>query len=141
MIKDVSINSLRTIPDERGSIKHMLKCTDKVFTKFGEVYFSEIRGGFIKAWKKHSKMTLRLVVPVGMVRFVFFDKSAKRKLHDVSIGRDKYSLITVPPGIWFGFRGISFDLNLVMNIADIVHDPNEVEQLDLDAIEFNWGEL
>ena len=39
MIKDVSINSLRTIPDERGSIKHMLKCTDKVFTKFGEVYF------------------------------------------------------------------------------------------------------
>ena len=45
------------------------------------------------------------------------------------------------PGIWFGFRGISFDLNLVMNIADIVHDPNEVERLDLDAIEFNWGDL
>ena len=109
--------------------------------KFGEVYFSEIRGGFIKAWKKHSQMTLRLVVPVGMVRFVFFDKGAKRKLHDVSIGRDNYSLITVPPGIWFGFRGISFDLNLVMNIADIVHDPKEVERLDIDAIEFNWGEL
>ena len=67
---------------------------------------------------------------IGRARdFVFFDKGAKRKLHDVSIGRDNYSLITVHPVSGLDLEA-SVLLNLVMNIADIVHDPNEVERLD-----------
>ena len=43
------------------------------YNGFGELYFSEVNFGEIKAWKKHKKMVMNLIVPCGEVKFVFFD--------------------------------------------------------------------
>ena len=37
MIEGVQIISLKRIPDERGTIFHMLKCTDLHFIQFAEI--------------------------------------------------------------------------------------------------------
>jgi dTDP-4-dehydrorhamnose 3,5-epimerase len=47
--------------------------------------------------------------------------------------------ITVPPGIWFGFQGLSQPQSLVLNIANIEHNPSEVENADLKAFKFDWA--
>jgi dTDP-4-dehydrorhamnose 3,5-epimerase len=47
--------------------------------------------------------------------------------------------LTVPPGIWFGFKGISDDLNLICNVANMSHDPNEVMRKDIDEIKMDWS--
>jgi len=53
MIDGVQVVPLRRIPDERGTIFPMLKCTDTHFCQFGEIYFTTIYPGVIKGWHKH----------------------------------------------------------------------------------------
>ena len=73
MIKDVVIKQLRKIPDERGSIMHMLRVDDEHFEKFGEVYFSTAYPGAIKVWHEHTKQVQNYAVIVGMIKLVLYD--------------------------------------------------------------------
>ena len=68
MIKGVEIHPLRQIPDERGKVMHMLRRDDPWFDAFGEVYFSVVFPGAIKAWHLHRRMTLNYAVPSGRIR-------------------------------------------------------------------------
>ena len=72
-IEGVVVQSLEQIVDDRGSILHMLRSDSELFTQFGEIYFSEIHSGIIKAWKRHKKQTQNLAVPVNKIRLVIFD--------------------------------------------------------------------
>ena len=87
-------------------------------------------------------MTMNLVVPVGRVRFVFrrLDEVGADEFRVEEIGVDRYSRITVPPGIWFGFQGLSMQQSLVLNIASIPHDPNEVERLNMRDVNYMWND-
>ena len=49
------------------------------FNHFKESYFSTVNGDVIKPWKKHNKMTLNLVVPLGEIKFVLFDDRRESK--------------------------------------------------------------
>ena len=137
-LDDIKINNLGVMPSEGGEVMHFIKTHDSGFKDFGEVYFSWIRKDAIKAWKKHNRMTLNLVVPFGTVRFVFHIPSNKKLFRVEEIGNSNYNRITVPPGIWFGFKGIGKKNNLVSNFADIVHDPNEVEKVEKEKFLYNW---
>ena len=138
MILDhILVTPLKRISVPGGDVLHALKCTDDGFKNFGEAYFSMVEFGAIKAWKMHTQMTLNLIVPIGEVRFVFRaddDNNGREEL----IGAANYSRLTVPPGIWFGFQGLAAPQSLVLNIANMPHDPNEVEGLAISAIEYDW---
>ena len=54
------------------------------------------------------------------------------------MGLENYCRLSVPPGIWFGFKGMDKNLNLVMNISDLEHDPNEVQRKDISEIVYEW---
>jgi dTDP-4-dehydrorhamnose 3,5-epimerase len=43
----------------------------------------------------------------------------------------------VPPNIWFAFKGVGEGINMLTNIADISHDPNEVLRKELNEIQFS----
>ncbi len=58
MIDGVQIVPLRRIPDERGTIFHMLRADAPHFEKFGEIYFATAYPGVIKGWHLHKSMTL-----------------------------------------------------------------------------------
>ena len=49
--------------------------------------------------------------------------------------------LTVPPNIWFGFKGLTLGMNLVANIANIIHDPFESQKLPISHFSYNWGNL
>ena len=136
-IDDIEVNRLLRINTEAGDVLHVLKSSDSGFKNFGESYFSWIHGNSIKAWKRHKKMTMNLVVPIGNVRFVFYS-SEENKFRIEDIGESRYNRITVPPGIWFGFKGLTYPASLVLNTSDILHDPNEVDRLDLSEINYSW---
>lgn len=138
----VSLSGIRVTPLSRisvtgGDVLHALKATDVDFSGFGEAYFSTVKPGCVKAWKRHLRMTMNLVVPVGMVLFVFLDRESG-EIREETIGSDRYVRLTVPPGIWFGFQGASECESLVLNISSIPHDPAEVERLPVSAIEYEW---
>jgi len=134
---------LSIIEAESGSVYHGLKNTDKGFNEFGEIYFSSVIKDSIKAWKLHKQMTLNLIVPVGSVLFCFVDvRENSYTFNDVFkiiLSQQPYSRLTVPPGIWFGFKGVSDGLNMICNVADIPHDPNEVMRKNIYEINMDWS--
>ena len=134
MINGVKITPLRQIPDERGVIMHMLKSTDDVFENFGEIYFSGVNPGAIKAWHIHKEMTLNYAVPIGQIKFVLYDdrpqSPTKGTVQELFIGYGNYVLVTVPPMVWNGFKGLGNSMSLVANCASIPHDPNEISRMD-----------
>ena len=77
-INQIGIMPLKRIKTEGGDVLHGLKSTELDYQGFGEVYFSLVEQNAIKAWKRHTKMTMNLVVPVGLVKFVFFDENSKK---------------------------------------------------------------
>lgn len=142
-VEGVILTPLKKIYHAKGDILHGMKKSDESFMGFGEAYFSTIRNGEIKGWNRHKRMTLNLVVPVGKVYFVLYDdrekSSSKGNFFEIEISPNDYQRLTVPPGLWLAFRGKSNDTNLILNVSDIEHDPNEIERLDLDQIGYNWN--
>ena len=140
-LADILVTSLRRIENAGGEVLHGMKQSDVGYTGFGEAYFSWVSFGAVKAWKRHTQMTMNVVVPVGQVRFVFCYVNADgiEEFRIEEIGVDRYARITVPPGIWFGFQGLHTPQSLLLNIANIPHDPNEVERLALTDINYDWN--
>ena len=142
-IDDVILTPLKRIEHPKGEVLHGMKSSDVSFAGFGEAYFSEINYGEVKGWSKHIKMTLNLIVPVGEVTFVIYDErdhsSSREQFFSVKISPLNYQRLTVPPGVWLAFKGNAEELNLILNIANLEHDPNEMEKLPIDEIKYKWN--
>ncbi len=142
MIEGIIKTKLKIYEDDKGSVMHGIKKDDNSFAGFGETYFSTVNKDIIKAWKMHKKMTLNLVVPTGSVLFCFIDtredSATCNETNKFIISQDSYFRLTVPPKIWFGFKGISDKVNLICNIADIAHDPNEIMRKELNEFKIDW---
>ena len=144
MIEGVVITPLQQFADERGKVMKMLSKNDLVFSDFGEIYFSCVHPGAIKGWHVHKKMTLNYAVPHGKIKFVLYDgrddSATKGMIQEIFLGPDNYQLVTVPPFVWNGFKGVGSEMSVVANCASIPHDPAEIDRLDpFDAsIPYNW---
>ncbi|MEO8172305.1 MAG: dTDP-4-dehydrorhamnose 3,5-epimerase [Sediminibacterium sp.] len=136
-IDDIIVTELARITTPGGDVMHALKKDSDGFAGFGEAYFSWVHSGSIKAWKRHNRMTMNMVVPVGQIRVVFYDEASNR-FRVEEIGDGRYVRLTVPPGIWFGFQGLASPQSLLTNIANITHDPSEVDRCELTEIKYNW---
>lgn len=145
MIDGVSVKPLRRIPDERGFIMHMLSSNDPEFQQFGEIYFSTIYPGVIKAWHLHSEMTLNYAVVVGMIKLVLCDQRegspTQGEIQVLYIGQENYQLVTIPPFVWNGFKGVGDHMSIVANCATHPHDPTEIRRIDPfdSSIDYDWG--
>ena len=135
----ILVSPLKRISVPGGDVLHALKCTDDGFKYFGEAYFSMIESGAIKAWKMHTQMTLNLIVPIGQVRFVFRADDGKARREEL-IGVANYARLTVPRGIWFGIQGLAAPFSVILNVADIPHDPAEVMRRPLEFFACEWVE-
>jgi len=144
-IAGVRIMPLRKIPDERGTVQHMLRSDDPHFERFGEIYFSTVYPGAIKAWHLHSRMTINYAVPMGSIKLVLFDDRVdsltRGTLAELFIGDANYCLVQIPPGIWNGFKGIGTGLAIVANCATVPHDPGEITRADpfTNHIPYDWS--
>ena len=145
MIDGVIFTPLPIINTVGGDVLHGMKESDEGFHRFGEAYFSTIKSGAIKGWKLHQEMVLNLVVPEGSVGFVIFDDRAdsetEGKLSEILLSRNNYGRLTVPAKLWVGFQGLDENDSLLLNIASIPHDPDEVEHRALDEIDYDWNHV
>ncbi len=132
----VILTPLKQIYNPKGDIFHAMKKSDNGFSGFGEAYFSVVHKDKIKGWKKHTKMTLNLVVPVGKIEFVVYDENTK-EFFSVILSKKKYQRLTIKPNLWMAFKGLE-EYNILLNIADIEHDPNESINIELSEIKYDW---
>jgi dTDP-4-dehydrorhamnose 3,5-epimerase len=145
MIDGVIVKPLRRIPDERGYIMHMLRANDPEFEKFGEIYFSTVHPGAIKAWHLHKEMTLNYSVVSGMIKLVLYDdrddSPTKGELQELFIGQENYQLVKIPPYVWNGFKGVGSEMAILANCATLPHDPDEIIRMPPfdESIPYDWA--
>jgi dTDP-4-dehydrorhamnose 3,5-epimerase len=145
-IDGVVITPKRKIFDDRGGIFHMLRSDEPVFEKFGEIYFSQIYPGVVKAWHLHHEMTLNYYLVVGAARLVLFDDRADSKTHgafqEIYLHPEDPKLVTIPPRIWNGFKGVGQSPSLVANCATVAHRKDEIVYAPFDdpQIGYDWSQ-
>ena len=132
----VTLTPLKKIHHPKGDIFHAMKNDDIGYSGFGEAYFSTINQDDIKGWKKHTQMTINLVVPVGEIEFVVYDENVKG-FFSVKLSQNNYQRLTVKAGLWLAFRGCN-EHNMLLNLASIEHNPSESFNIDLNKIEYKW---
>jgi len=132
----VVVTPLKQIRNPKGDIFHAMKSSDSGYSGFGEAYFTTVHRGDIKGWKKHTQMTLNLVVVSGEIEFVIYNELDK-SFFTIKLSHDNYQRLTIEPNLWVAFRGLK-EHNMLLNIANIEHNPNEAENLELDRIKYEW---
>ncbi len=126
------LTPLKQIFHPKGDVFHAMKASDPGFAGFGEAYFTTVHHGLIKGWKRHARMQMNLIVPVGSVCFHVHD-DASGKTTQFVLGAENYARLTVPAGYWMAFEGMGTELNLVCNLASIEHDPEEARNVPLET--------
>jgi len=132
----VILTSLKKIVHPKGDIFHAMKQSDLGFNGFGEAYFSNIKKDAIKGWKKHTLMTLNLIVPIGRIKFVIYD-AKNQDFFTTILSQDNYKRLTISPNLWFAFKGLE-QTNMILNLASIEHNPQETETKKVDEITYEW---
>jgi dTDP-4-dehydrorhamnose 3,5-epimerase len=144
MIDGVAVRPLRIIPDERGQIMHMLRADAPHFERFGEIYFSVVYPGVVKGWHLHRQMVLNYAVVCGMIKLALYDERpdspTRGEVQELFIGEANYVLVTIPHGVWNGFKGIGVTPAIVANCATLPHDPDEIVRMDPlhNHIPYSW---
>jgi len=130
MIEGVKITPLKQIKDSRGKIMHMLRSDSSIFKSFGEIYFSTVNPKIIKAWHLHKEATLNYVCLKGKVELALFDDRKESKTNGqyqkIFLSPNDYFLVTIPPFIWNGFKGLDQNESFIANCLDQPHDENEM---------------
>ena len=143
----VTYTPLRRIAVPKGDVLHAVKAGDETYAGFGEAYFTMIDQGAVKGWKRHTRMVMNLVAPMGAVRFVVHDpdqpQGAPERFRSFVLSPDspeRYGRLTVQPGLWMAFQGVGAGPNLILNFASIAHDPQEADNAALEAFGWDWAE-
>jgi dTDP-4-dehydrorhamnose 3,5-epimerase len=135
-ITGVHLTDLPIFSGDPGEVLRVLRATEEDFLGFGEAYFSTVHKDKIKGWKKHREVTLNLVVPCGEVQFVLYDDriggTSFGRVNEFVLSPTFYKRLTVPPGIWVAFQGREHQ-NIVLNVANGIHNPNEIESLPVNT--------
>ncbi len=145
------LQQLKIIPAEGGPVLHMLRPDSPLlpdFSKgFGEIYFSEVLPGHVKAWKRHTRQTQHFAVPSGLLKIVLYDdrpdSETRGVLCELALGRpEHYGLLRIPVNVWYGFTAMGDGPALICNCADIPHDPAEGQRLPAHdpSIPYTWSE-
>ena len=144
IITGVIKTPLKQLEDERGKVMHMLRCDDPHFREFGEVYFSWISPGSIKAWKLHKESIMNFAVPVGVIEMVLYDNrshsSTYGMLNQFNMSDSDYYLLTIPSNIWYGFKSLNDEAAMVVNCATLPHSPSEssTKKINDPSIPHSW---
>ena len=143
LIEGCLISPLKIVPKDGGQIRRGLRASDIGYEGFSEIYFSSIDSGVTSDWKRHKRMTLNIVVPVGEITFFLYDdridSTTYSKFFQITLGENRYCRLTVPPNIWVAFRGLTQPTSMLANIANMEHDPDEADREPISKFDFFGG--
>lgn len=148
MIQGVRIKQLKIIPDERGRLMEIYRSDDEIFEKFGQVYMTTTNPGIVKAWHYHKIQTDNFCCVKGKIRLGLYDarenSSTFGKTMDITLSLDDPKLVSIPPNVYHGFKGIVDEESMVINTPTEPYDHTNPDEYRVDPYEndipFNWRE-
>ena len=146
MIEDVVAKQLKQIADERGWLIEIIRNDWEHFRKFGQAYVTAAYPQVVKAWHMHRKQTDNITCIKGMIKLVLHDRRTKSKTkgetNEFVIGERNPTLVQIPPEVWHGFKTLSEDYALILNIPTELYDYKKPDENrlppDTDKISYDW---
>jgi dTDP-4-dehydrorhamnose 3,5-epimerase len=146
MIDGVQTKQLKRIPDERGRLMEILRNDDDMYTTFGQVYMTTTYPSVVKAWHYHRKQDDHIVCVKGMLKLVLYDSRESSptygEVNEFFIGDYNPLLVKVPKMIYHGWKCISEEEAIVINIPTEPYDRNNPDEYRLDPhkndIPYTW---
>ena len=145
-IHDVRTKTLRLIPDERGFLMEILRADDRdLFAKFGQVYVSATYPGAVKAWHYHKVQVDHFACIAGMVKLVLIDTRENSPtcgaVNEFYLGTQNPTLVQVPNLVYHGWKCISTEPSLVVNVPTEPYnyaDPDEYRLEPHGTLPYDW---
>lgn len=146
MIHGVEVKNLKVIPDERGRLMEVLRCDEKFFKKFGQVYITTAYPGVVKGWHYHKEQEDNMAVVKGMMKIVLFDgrkdSPTFNQVNEYFLGVHSPCLLKIPPMVLHGFKCISDEESVVVNITSEPYDREKPDEFRVDPhdnkIPYDW---
>jgi dTDP-4-dehydrorhamnose 3,5-epimerase len=145
-IHGVRTKPLRLIPDERGWLMEILRADDEVFQKFGQVYCTATYPGVVKAWHVHEKQVDNFACVAGMVKLVLVDtredSPTQGAVNEFFMGTHRPLLVQIPAGVYHGWKCISTEPSLVINVPTAPYDhtaPDEYRLAPHGTLPYDWS--
>lgn len=146
-IEGVRVKPLRVVPDERGWLMEVLRNDDEgLFSRFGQVYVSATYPGVVKAWHCHARQTDNFACVAGMIKLVLIDTREESPTRDavdeLFLGVHNPLLVQVPPLVYHGWKCISAEPSLVVNVPDQPYDradPDERRLPPHGVLPYDWS--
>lgn len=147
MIEGVKVRKLRVIPDERGFLMEMMRSDWEEFDKFGQVYITAVYPGAVKAWHYHRIQTDHFICIQGMAKVVLYDAREDSPTHgqvnEFFMGRLNPVMLKIPKGVFHGFKGISEEMTLIVNVPTELYNYEQPDEYRLPAhgseIPYDWA--
>ena len=146
MIDGVTVKPLTLIADERGYLLEMLRSDDPMFTTFGQAYVSATYPGVVKAWHYHEVQVDHFVCVVGMVKLVLYDarpeSPTRSATNEFFLGDQNRALVVVPNLVYHGWKCISPEMALVVNIPTVPYNrvtPDEHRLPPHGVLPYDWN--
>ncbi len=147
MIEGVQVQELRVIPDDRGRLVEILRSDEEGFERFGQVYVTTTYSGAVKAWHMHRLQTDHMAAIHGMFRLALYDareaSATRGNLQEVYMGIHNPVLVRIPPGVYHGWRCVSEEEGIVVNVPDLPYDRDHPDEYrlppDTPDIPYNWS--
>src|SRR5512137_2676486 len=125
MIEGVSVRKLRLIADERGFLMEMLRSDWHEFEKFSQTYITAVNPGAVKTWHFHKIQTDHFICVAGMAKVVLYDGREGSPTHgevnEFFMGELNPIMLKIPKGVYHGFKGISQEMTLIVNVPTEVY--------------------
>jgi dTDP-4-dehydrorhamnose 3,5-epimerase len=146
MIEGVKTRKLRLIPDERGYLMEMFRSDWEEFEKFGQVYVTAVYPGVVKGWHYHKLQTDHFICVKGMAKVALYDNRddspTKGEVNEFFLGEQNPTMLTIPAGVCHGFKGISTEMTLIVNVPDQLYNYGEPDEYRFPAhspeIPYDW---
>ena len=145
-IEGVKVKPLRVIADERGWLMEILRADDaEMFSKFGQVYVSATYPGVVKAWHYHRRQVDNFACIAGMVKLVLVDtregSPTRGAVNEFFVGTQNPILVQVPNLVYHGWKCISVEPSIVVNVPNETYDYVEPDEYRLEphgTLPYDW---
>jgi dTDP-4-dehydrorhamnose 3,5-epimerase len=147
LIDGVVVKPQRLNVDERGFLMEVMRPDWDVFQKFGQVYVTSAYPGVVKAWHYHRKQWDHFTCVRGMMKVALYDgregSPTRGVVNEFVIGERNPVLVKIPPLVYHGFKCVSTEEALIVNVPTEMYDYAEPDEYrlppDTKEIPYDWG--
>lgn len=146
LIDGVRVKPITWNFDERGRLVEILRADDEIFKQFGQTYCTTAKPGIVKGWHHHKLQDDNFSCVHGAIRLALYDarpdSTTFGQINEFILSVDHPILVQIPPEVYHGFKCISQEEAIVINVPTLPYNHASPDESRIDPYEndipYDW---